>query len=239
MLVVGGMNDPRVAFFEPTKWTAKLRAKACWSTADLPPQAADQTGAPQDHCLLLKIQDAGHGGSSGQYGHLEDLAFEYAFLISTLGAQFRPVSSGGKGLSLNGVDYDMYWDEFDEGGDAVEDDEEEEEAELEEKPITPLSKFSALLQRRAKKSSSHGNSRRSSRTNSRADTIGRQRHRQTSVERDSVSAIDLNAKQVSQQTYRSASRPASMRYHVPTTQDEFNGRIQSTSRVYNFLSKFF
>lgn len=99
MLVLGGMNDPRVAFFEPLKWVAKLRS--CW-----PPQGAPLlSGSNEDgenssssrgsragdvghdgRMLLLRIEEVGHGGSSGQYAYLEDLAFEYAFLISTLQA---------------------------------------------------------------------------------------------------------------------------------------------------------
>ncbi|KAF9175743.1 hypothetical protein BGX20_001051 [Mortierella sp. AD010] len=93
MLVLGGMNDPRVAFFEPLKWVAKLRS--CW-----PPRSASSRSLPRednnddssagsgndDRMLLLRIEEVGHGGSSGQYSYLEDLAFEYAFLISTLQA---------------------------------------------------------------------------------------------------------------------------------------------------------
>ncbi|KAF9276742.1 hypothetical protein BGZ68_009776 [Mortierella alpina] len=97
MLVLGGMNDPRVAFFEPLKWVAKLRS--CWpAKSSTTPHSTDNDGAPisqddekegcsgDDRMLLLRIEEVGHGGSSGQYAYLEDLAFEYAFLISTLQA---------------------------------------------------------------------------------------------------------------------------------------------------------
>ncbi|KAF9096882.1 hypothetical protein BGX29_008365 [Mortierella sp. GBA35] len=90
MLVLGGMNDPRVAFFEPLKWVAKLRS--CWPPKNIPsPQSpedgsTDTTTERDDRMLLLRIEEVGHGGSSGQYAYLEDLAFEYAFLISTLQA---------------------------------------------------------------------------------------------------------------------------------------------------------
>lgn len=89
MLVLGGMNDPRVAFFEPLKWVAKLRS--CWPPKSTPPSQSpddgpDDTGERDDRMLLLRIEEVGHGGSSGQYAYLEDLAFEYAFLISTLQA---------------------------------------------------------------------------------------------------------------------------------------------------------
>ncbi|GJJ78267.1 oligopeptidase B [Entomortierella parvispora] len=97
MLVLGGMNDPRVAFFEPLKWVAKLRS--CWPKQTAPPSDSSQNdleapsaevvggpGTGEDRMLLLRIEEVGHGGSSGQYAYLEDLAFEYAFLISTLQA---------------------------------------------------------------------------------------------------------------------------------------------------------
>ncbi|KAF8927225.1 hypothetical protein BGZ58_010550 [Dissophora ornata] len=98
MLVLGGMNDPRVAFFEPLKWVAKLRS--CWppksSTLARSNEENDSSSCSSnnsnsnrdndDRMLLLRIEEVGHGGSSGQYAYLEDLAFEYAFLISTLQA---------------------------------------------------------------------------------------------------------------------------------------------------------
>ncbi|KAF9209013.1 hypothetical protein BGZ49_006706 [Haplosporangium sp. Z 27] len=91
MLVLGGMNDPRVAFFEPLKWVAKLRS--CWPTRSRQSslQGDNDSGSSvvtgdDDRILLLRIEEVGHGGSSGQYSYLEDLAFEYAFLISTLQA---------------------------------------------------------------------------------------------------------------------------------------------------------
>ncbi|KAF9543367.1 hypothetical protein EC957_000958 [Mortierella hygrophila] len=89
MLVLGGMNDPRVAFFEPLKWVAKLRS--CWPSMSAPSSQSLDDGPDgieerDDRMLLLRIEEVGHGGSSGQYAYLEDLAFEYAFLISTLQA---------------------------------------------------------------------------------------------------------------------------------------------------------
>lgn len=65
MLVTSGLNDSRVGYFEPTKWVAKLRAT--------------RTGA---NPLLLKMNmGAGHGGSSGRYEQLRELAFRYAFIV--------------------------------------------------------------------------------------------------------------------------------------------------------------
>ncbi|HSH02186.1 MAG TPA: S9 family peptidase [Anaerolineae bacterium] len=69
LLVTGGLNDPRVQYWEPTKWVAKLRQ---YKT--------------DDNLLLLKIHmGAGHGGSSGRYDYLDEVAFEYAFILHCLG----------------------------------------------------------------------------------------------------------------------------------------------------------
>lgn len=68
-LIVAGLNDPRVPYWEPAKWCAKLRANKT-----------------NDSLLLLKTQmGAGHGGASGRYEALKELAFEYAFVLDRLG----------------------------------------------------------------------------------------------------------------------------------------------------------
>lgn len=68
LLITAGLNDPRVSYWEPAKWTAKLRALKT-----------------DTHQLLLKTNmDAGHGGASGRYGRLKDRAFEYAFVLDCL-----------------------------------------------------------------------------------------------------------------------------------------------------------
>ncbi len=65
VLATGGLSDPRVTYWEPAKWVAKLREHTTG-------------GAP----ILLKINmDAGHGGASGRFDHLKELAFDYAFAI--------------------------------------------------------------------------------------------------------------------------------------------------------------
>jgi oligopeptidase B len=65
MLVVSGINDSRVAYWEPTKWVARLREMK----TDRNP-------------LLLRMQmGAGHGGGSGRYERYRELAFRYAFMI--------------------------------------------------------------------------------------------------------------------------------------------------------------
>ena len=69
MLITGGLNDTRVQYFEPTKWTARLRATKT-----------------DNNRLLLKINmGAGHGGASGRYDYLKEIALEYAFILDVLG----------------------------------------------------------------------------------------------------------------------------------------------------------
>jgi len=68
MLLQGGLNDTRVSYWEPTKWAARLRANKT-----------------DNNLLLLKIQTAGHGGASGRYGRLKEIAFDYAFVLDQLG----------------------------------------------------------------------------------------------------------------------------------------------------------
>jgi oligopeptidase B len=73
MLVVAGYNDSRVQYWEAAKWVARLRA----SKTD-------------DNPLLLKTDlGAGHGGMSGRYQALRDVALEYAFLLKVLGPPQR------------------------------------------------------------------------------------------------------------------------------------------------------
>ena len=69
MLVTGGLNDPRVQYWEPAKWVAKLRA-----------MKTDR------NLLVLKMQmGAGHSGPSGRYDAWRDEAFVLAFLLDQLG----------------------------------------------------------------------------------------------------------------------------------------------------------
>jgi oligopeptidase B len=65
ILATGGLSDPRVTYWEPQKWVAKLRQ---YSTGDAP--------------ILLKINmEAGHGGASGRFDFLKEIALDYAFAI--------------------------------------------------------------------------------------------------------------------------------------------------------------
>ncbi len=74
LFVTAGLNDPRVHYWEPAKWVARLRHKA------------------KGGLVLLKTKmEAGHGGASGRYENLADEAGEYAFLINRLGASTKPL----------------------------------------------------------------------------------------------------------------------------------------------------
>jgi oligopeptidase B len=69
MLVKTALNDSQVMYWEPAKYVAKLR-----------------TLKTDTHPLLLKTNmGAGHGGASGRYDYLREIAFDYAFLLSELG----------------------------------------------------------------------------------------------------------------------------------------------------------
>ena len=71
LLVVAGYNDSRVQYWEAAKWVAKLRANKT-----------------DNNLLLLKTDlGAGHGGMSGRYQALRDVALEYSFLLKVLGRQ--------------------------------------------------------------------------------------------------------------------------------------------------------
>ena len=73
MLVTGGLNDPRVQYWEPVKYTAKLRDKKT-----------------DDNLLLLKINmGSGHQGSSGRYDWYKEIAFDYAFIFKTLNLEMK------------------------------------------------------------------------------------------------------------------------------------------------------
>jgi oligopeptidase B len=70
ILATGGLSDPRVTYWEPAKWVARLR---------------DQ--APSAGPYLLKINmDAGHAGSAGRFDYLKEIAFDFAFAVKAIGA---------------------------------------------------------------------------------------------------------------------------------------------------------
>jgi oligopeptidase B len=69
ILAVGGLTDPRVTYWEPAKWVAKLRELKT-----------------DDNLLLFKTNmGAGHGGASGRFDRLKEVAFVYAFGLKICG----------------------------------------------------------------------------------------------------------------------------------------------------------
>ena len=69
LLVTAGLNDPRVTYWEPAKWVAKLREKKT-----------------DENVLLLKTNmGAGHGGKSGRWESLKETAEEFAFILWQMG----------------------------------------------------------------------------------------------------------------------------------------------------------
>ena len=73
MFVTAGLNDPRVTYWEPAKYVAKLR-----------------TLKTDDNLLVLKTNmGAGHGGKSGRYDSLRETAEEYAFMLLAMGMADR------------------------------------------------------------------------------------------------------------------------------------------------------
>jgi oligopeptidase B len=78
MYVTAGLNDPRVGYWEPAKWVAKLRATKT-----------------DDNPLLLRTEmGAGHQGPSGRYDTWRDEARVQSFMLGAVGG---PLSEGEPG----------------------------------------------------------------------------------------------------------------------------------------------
>ncbi|OWK28422.1 S9 family peptidase [Sphingomonas dokdonensis] len=71
LFISGGLNDPRVTYWEPAKWAAKLRA----------------TKTDSNILLLKTNMGAGHGGKSGRFESLREAAEEHAFVLWQLGVE--------------------------------------------------------------------------------------------------------------------------------------------------------
>ncbi|MCQ8780869.1 S9 family peptidase [Mangrovibrevibacter kandeliae] len=69
MLVLAGLTDPRVTYWEPAKWVARLR----------------ETKTDDNPILLRVNMDAGHGGASGRFARLEEVAYIYSFSLKVMG----------------------------------------------------------------------------------------------------------------------------------------------------------
>ena len=76
LLVTAGLNDPRVSYWEPAKWVAKIRSLS-----------------PSTKVLLRTEMGAGHGGPSGRYDAWKEEALVFAFLLDALGMLSERVSS--------------------------------------------------------------------------------------------------------------------------------------------------
>jgi oligopeptidase B len=74
LFVTAGLNDPRVSYWEPAKWVAKLRALS-----------------PSTRVLLRTELGAGHGGPSGRYEAWKEEALVLAFLLDAFGLSGEPV----------------------------------------------------------------------------------------------------------------------------------------------------
>jgi oligopeptidase B len=73
ILAMGGLTDPRVTYWEPAKWIARLRATMA-------------SGGP---VLLRTNMGAGHGGASGRFNRLDEVAIVYAFALWAVGLADR------------------------------------------------------------------------------------------------------------------------------------------------------
>ena len=69
LLVTSGLHDSQVQYWEPTKWVARLR----------------EMKTDDNRLLLYTNMDAGHGGASGRYRALRELAMEYTFILDLAG----------------------------------------------------------------------------------------------------------------------------------------------------------
>ena len=76
ILAMAGLTDPRVTYWEPAKWVARLRATMTG-------------GGP---VLLRTNMGAGHGGASGRFSRLDEVAIAYAFASRSLMMLFRTAS---------------------------------------------------------------------------------------------------------------------------------------------------
>ncbi|MBV9971246.1 MAG: prolyl oligopeptidase family serine peptidase, partial [Xanthobacteraceae bacterium] len=74
ILALAGLADPRVTYWEPAKWVARLRRLKTTNSS-----------------LILRTNlEAGHGGAAGRFDRLKEIALTYAFALSSVGHSERP-----------------------------------------------------------------------------------------------------------------------------------------------------
>ena len=73
MLVLAGLSDPRVTYWEPAKWVARLRHRK----------------TDRNLLALRTNMDAGHGGAAGRFDRLKEVALAYAFAIKVTGGRLE------------------------------------------------------------------------------------------------------------------------------------------------------
>jgi len=83
MLVTAGLNDPRVTYWEPAKWVAKLR----------------ELKTDGNELLLKTNMGAGHGGKSGRFESLHETAEEFAFILWQMGLASSSEATGQTGIA--------------------------------------------------------------------------------------------------------------------------------------------
>ena len=69
MLVMAGVSDPRVTYWEPAKWVARLRDRA-----------------PETPILFKTNMGTGHFGKTGRFAYLDEVTLVYAFALRAVGA---------------------------------------------------------------------------------------------------------------------------------------------------------
>lgn len=72
ILATAGLNDPRVSYWEPAKWVQLIR----------------EVKTNDSYVIFKTNMGAGHGGSSGRYDYLKDIALDYAFLMEMLNVKY-------------------------------------------------------------------------------------------------------------------------------------------------------
>lgn len=91
LLATSGYHDSQVPYWEPAKWVARLR----------------EMKTDTNEMLLYTHMNAGHGGSSGRYGALQDQALEMAFVFKTLGFKENYVTIQGRVLDPFGEGFPL------------------------------------------------------------------------------------------------------------------------------------